>query len=1010
MNPERWHQLKPLIESALDRAPQERAAYLDKICAGDEALRRELDAFLAAHKEGDRLTKRPAIEVTAPLPAAASTEPLVNRLINHYQILKWLGAGGMGEVYLAHDNHLGRKVALKLLPREFTGDETRMRRFQQEARAASALNHPNIITIFDIGQSDQLHFIATEYIQGQTLRQLLSASPLATRLALDVALQVTSALAAAHDAGIIHRDIKPENLMLRPDGYVKVLDFGLAKLLERKSQASDSEVSTLINLDTDPGVVMGTASYMSPEQARGLPVDARTDIFSLGVVLYEMITSHLPFTGKTNSDVIAAILNKEAPGLARYAPDAPAKLQWIVSKALRKEKEERYQTAREMWSDLKEVKDDLELKSKLERSAPPEVSGWGTHLQLAQASGEQVTVDTASKPALQTDDAGTLKTSNAHLILDEFKRHKIGAAVIALTIFLFVAGVGYGLYRFTNRTQLEPPRLIKMTMLTNSGKADLATISPDGKYIAYMLLEGEKRSLWVKHIATASETQIVLPSPYIGGVTFSPDGNYVYYTMVETVGVSAIGTLYQIPVLGGVAKKLLMDIDSAITFSPDGKQFAFIRGFPNQGEEGLMVANADASHLRQRATRKLPDGFCSAGYGQYLPPAWSPDGKTIACAVNNFHLGETYQSIIGIQVGDESQAPLSSQRWDGVSGLVWLADNKGLLITAQEAQKSEQGTQIWQIAYPDGSAQKITSDSNWYVNLSLTADSKILVTSRNDWLSSIWVAPEGDASRAKPISSGKYDGEIGLDWTPDGRIVYTTTGTVRGELWIMQADGSGRKQLAKTGYQPKVSSDGRYVVFQPMSRDGTGIWKMEIESGEVKHLNDNPASYTHALSPDGQWVVFFSQESGKNNIWKMPVEGGEPTLLVSKDTRVGFLSISPDGKLLAYSYQEGTPSAPQWKIAFIHFAAGDEVKTLDFPQWLSPYKWMPDGRALACYSNYARDATNIWSLPINGGQPKPLTDFKSDRIFDFAWSPDKKNLAIVRGVVMSDIVLITDFK
>src|SRR5437773_2981990 len=283
MDPEQWQQIKILLHSALERAPVERPKFLDQVCSGDPTLRSQLEALLASHERTNDFIEMPAFEVMADILADEQRESLVGRTIGRYQILEQLGAGGMGEVYLAEDKHLLRKVALKVLPAFFTRDRERVRRFQQEARAASALNHPNILTIYEIGQIDSHQFIATEFVEGDTLRQRMIKAPISISELLGIATQIASALTAAHQTGIVHRDIKPEDIMLRADGIVKVLDFGLAKLTERKD--GDSEATTLFH--TKQGMVLGTAHYMSPEQARGLPLDARTDIFSFGVVLYE---------------------------------------------------------------------------------------------------------------------------------------------------------------------------------------------------------------------------------------------------------------------------------------------------------------------------------------------------------------------------------------------------------------------------------------------------------------------------------------------------------------------------------------------------------------------------------------------------------------------------------------------------------------------------------------------------------------------------------------------------
>jgi serine/threonine protein kinase len=386
MESERWRQIESLYYTALERGDvTERAAFLVEACAGDDELLREVESLLAVHEQAEGFMATPALEVAAQMIAEDQGQTMLGRKINHYQVLSLLGAGGMGEVYLAEDTRLGRKVALKLLPQKFTQDRERALRFQQEARAASALNHPNILTIYEVGEFEGGHFIATEFIDGQTLRTLMNAR-VKLREALDMATQVASALAAAHEAGIVHRDIKPENIMARRDGYIKVLDFGLAKLTERfspdRTSVADSDASTRGLVHSDPEKLMGTARYMSPEQIRGLEADGRSDIFSLGVVLYEMVTGRAPFDGATPGEVMAAICNQEPSPLRRYTQDAPAELERIVGKALQKDCEERYQVIKDLLLDLKSLKLELEVEAKLKRAVSPEAEEEAS--QIAQ--------------------------------------------------------------------------------------------------------------------------------------------------------------------------------------------------------------------------------------------------------------------------------------------------------------------------------------------------------------------------------------------------------------------------------------------------------------------------------------------------------------------------------------------------------------------------------------------------------------------------------------------------
>src|SRR3989440_3720478 len=452
MKPERWQQLDRLFHSALERKPEERAAFLDEACAHDQQLRREVEALIAASEQAGSFIEKPALEVEARSLAKEQGDPIaesmIEKTIGHYRITALLGSGGMGEVYLAQDSVLGRKVALKLLPASLTQNTDRLRRFEQEARAASALNHPNIVTIHEIGNDDSFHFIAQEFIDGVTLRMHMDGKPLALNEALEIALQVASALAAAHSKGIVHRDIKPENIMvdkgshLGRQNHVKVLDFGIAKLAEAPGIVMKGEATTRLLLKTEEGRAIGTAAYMSPEQARGESVDARTDIWSLGVVLYEMLTSKQPFTGATSQDVIAAILKDDVPPLPSQSPEG---LKWILKKALWKNQEDRYQTARELFSDLRDLyTQQQEIQLSAGRAVPP------------ATGAEQVDGLRAAMPAervIATGEGAARPTSSAEYIVGKIKRHRGVAIMVLAALLTAISGISFGLYKLVGQNQ-----------------------------------------------------------------------------------------------------------------------------------------------------------------------------------------------------------------------------------------------------------------------------------------------------------------------------------------------------------------------------------------------------------------------------------------------------------------------------------------------------------------------------------------------------------------------------
>src|SRR5947209_2879601 len=774
MTSERWQQIEQLFHSALEREPAQRAAFLAEACAGDDSLRREIETLIASHEGAENFMETPASDVAAEMLSHAQSRLEMGQQLGEYRVLSLLGTGGMGEVYLAEDPRLNRLIALKLLPAHFTIDSGRVRRFEQEARAASALNHPNIITIHEIGRADSIQFIATEFIDGVTLRERMSGRALKLGEALDIAYQIASALAAAHAAGIIHRDIKPENIMLRRDGFVKVLDFGLAKLT--LNQEVELEATTKSMGRSNPGMVIGTVQYMSPEQAWGEAVDARTDIWSLGVVLYEMLTGRVPFEGETTGRVITTILESESPPLAHYTK-APAELERIVMKTLRKEKEERYQTASDLALDLKNLKQELEVEARLKRTSRPGASGRG-----ASESSEQEEVETDHESQARTADVAMARTtSSAEYLVGEIKHHKKAAILIMAISILVVAGIVLRLQRFNQTT--TPSRTMKVVPLTNSGKSVCAAISPDGKDIAHAEETDGKQVLFITRIATAGASVIVPPDDvkYLG-LTFSHDGDYLYYVRAEKT--SGVGELYQVAVPGSASRKLMDGVDSPITFSPSGDRFAFVRFNKSEGEYALTLANLDGTGERILATRRDGNRFSLNG------PAWSPDGKAIVCAAGRWDSGY-HMSLIEVNVTDRREKPVGALDWFSISQVAWLEDGSGLIISASERPTTAH--QLWRVSYPLGESVKITNDITDYEGISLSHDADLLVSVQSSYISRIWVAPNGDAQASRAIAS-KVGHSFGLSWAKNGKIVFSSMAGSDLDISTINPDGSAQRR------------------------------------------------------------------------------------------------------------------------------------------------------------------------------------------------------------------------
>jgi eukaryotic-like serine/threonine-protein kinase len=995
MTPERWQQIEQLYFRALEQTAEGRTAFLAAACAGDADLRQEVEELLAADAQAEGFIETPPADLAAGViaqePTSSATDAVVGQQIGHYQVLSLLGRGGMGEVYLAQDTRLRRKIALKLLPAQYTQDPARVRRFQREALAASALSHPNIIAIYEIGQSDETHFIATEYVAGQTLRQRLSSGRVELPAALDIAAQIGGALAVAHEAGIIHRDIKPENVMLRPDGLVKVLDFGLAKLAEQEAPDT-SETSTLAS-ETNSGIVLGTLRYMSPEQARGQKVDSRSDIFSLGVVLYEMLSGQSPFAGATTADVIAAILDREPPPLSSYLPAVPEKLERIIRQALRKEREQRYQTVQELCVELKDLRQELEFAERLGRNSQPE------SLRGEAGNNGQVRQEPARTQVAQPSEGVSGQTvSSAALLLSELKRHKRGALVTLAVCLLAVSGIVFALYRFFRQQPASPFQTIKVTRLTNIGKAARAAISPDGKYATYVIADQGQQGLWLGHIPTSSHTQIV-PSAEVDyqSLVFSRDSNYVYYARA--------GAIYRLPVLGGSPKKLVEEATGYFDLSPDGLRLAFVREYAGQAEQALIVASADGTGERRLATRKLPDTL------RWL--AWSPDGEVIVCEAETGNVrrptfGQNRNpsvTVIEVRLKDGTERTLTTQKWIDLGKMAWLPDGSGLLMTVLE--RAQGLTQIWHLSHPSGEARRITTDLNEYRDVSLTTDSKSLVTIHEEKISSVWIAPAAEPSQAKPVVSGK-ENLFGVRWLPDGRLLYPSNASGNREIWVMDADGNNRQQLtaqAGLNIQPAVSADGRYIAFSSNRTGAYHIWAMSLDGSNQRQLTNGNSEYAPSCSPDGNWVV-YEATGDQTTLWKVPTGGGPPVQLTDRLSYQPY--VSPDGKLIACRYvaEPGTPA----KIALIPFAGGPPIKIFEVLPNTSDYsRWTADGQALT-YVRTIKGVSNMWRQPITGSAPTQVTDFKSDTIRFFDWSREGQQVVYARFSSITDVVLINDLK
>lgn len=943
MDPARWHKVSEIFHAAVELEGDRRTDFLDLKCDGDPELRSEVESLLLANTGAGDFIREPAVHLADP--SESEMPSLAGTTLGHYKIEKSIGRGGMGEVYLAMDMKLHRRVALKKLPDRFIAEPGFQKRFQNEARSAATLNHPNVATIYSVEESEGVPFITMEFVDGKTLDELTPAGGVELRRFFEWFIQLAGALRHAHERGLTHRDIKPGNIMISSSGVPKILDFGLAQTAP--SSLSMSAISASI---TVPGQVMGTPSYMSPEQAEGKDVDHRSDIFSFGVVMYEALTGVRPFRGDSQAELVSNLLRSEPAAVSDLRPEVPHLVARLVMRCLAKRRRDRPQNMQEVRTILSEARAMMK--------------------------------------------AGTSTLSFGRRLYEEASA---GSALWRIAAVLLVVLASISGWYFFPRVSRSPINFENMAIrrLSQSRNVVFAQVSPDGRSVAYNTIEeNENRSLWIRRIDDRNALRVLDSSPvqFWGGLTFSPDASQIYYITAERA--ARHGTLYRVSSLGGPPRKLVDTVNDLGSLTPDGKRIIYVRyGEPT----AILSANSEDGGDEQVLRT-------AEGTNLFRDPHVSPDGRNLFFIELERPDGIELWSLKQMDLATREETTVIAPQRERLNEIAFTANSDGFLLNA--ADPTSNIAQLYYVSLPDGGRVRITNDLNSYFGVSVDQDGTKVISSQRMDEKRVWTGRLDAPGEMRPASP-EANVHLKVDWTPDGKIVFDAYDNNRPHIWKCGADGTDCQQLTSNDsddFQPAVSRDGRYIAFTSFRGGLNQVWRMNLDgSNQVLLANVEGSTSGPRFSPDGREVYFYWNRSHERVLAKVPADGGP--VVETEMLSEAHWAISPDGSTAAYTFWDEAAGRP--KAALRRLAEEAPFAVLD----LSPafiFKWRPDGKALLYRERVAAENPDSTVLEwlIGEERPRVLMNFEPDHVIDLSFSPDGSRVAVIRGRLVSDAVML----